>query len=443
MRKFLSGKKAFIFALFIIHAAFFIYVTQTGNIYLHNDSDEYLNQAENIKYHSSWYQGNWDEARKHYLDSRRPPLTGFVFMLAKQIFYSDYAILILNNLLSIFNLLLAAKLAENLFAFKMPVLLLLPLLFFPAQMIYSNMVMAEILFQTFLITAIYFLYRFINDKKTGSIFLFHFFLACAVLVKPVLFLLWIPLSALYVILIAKNKLKIVPAVTLLIFVMTIFLVSVRNYKTNGVFQYSSASENFLPNYAVLKTLQLTEGRDYAISTVDQIYEKANSTQSYTGYHETLINESFSQIRNYPFEFIVLSCKGVASFFCDPGRWDIFAFFVSTPEENMKGFFHYFKSEGISSAFNYLFSYNGWLIAYLFAAAVVNIFVAVSFFAFIFGSKAPAFFRGLLFILVIYLAACTGLIGSARFRTGVFPILAMTFPFGLAHLQAFVKKTLYK
>src|SRR6188768_54307 len=92
MQKLFHSKIFFISALVLLHGVFFMYAFHSGNIYLHNDSDEYLHQAENIKQHHSWYAGEWNQPVSNYLISRRPPLSGFFIMTIKTICTSDYAV---------------------------------------------------------------------------------------------------------------------------------------------------------------------------------------------------------------------------------------------------------------------------------------------------------------------------------------------------------------
>lgn len=433
----------FFTALILLHVLFFCYALHSGNIYLHNDSDEYLHQAENIKLHHSWYSGDLSKPVNNYLISRRPPLNGFFIMATKSIFESDYAFLFFQNVFSIFNFFLLTKLLR-LFGcgFKNKIAVLMLLLFFPTQLIYANMIMAEILFQTMLLCAFYFFIRFFQEKKTASFLLFHLFLTGAVLTKPVLYLFWIPLILFTVWLLIKKMIKPLQAGLAFIFPATIFLISFHNYNKTGYFHYSSVNENYLVNYSVYLTVADKEKGEEAEKKISEMMREAARKKSYHDYSVFIRQQSFHMIRDHLPSFIFLQIKGILNFFIDHGRWDIYAFFDKQPKENMKGWKYYYNEQGWKGAYTYLSKFPFFLSMYLIAVYVINIILLFSFMRFLTDKNTAPEIRTLAFIIVGYIAFATGMIGSARFRMAVYPFFILSFVMHAGWIFNYLKSLLY-
>ncbi|HKR06739.1 MAG TPA: glycosyltransferase family 39 protein [Bacteroidia bacterium] len=440
MNKIFHSKPFFVSALILIHALFFVYAFRSGNIYLHNDSDEYLHQAENLKQHHSWYAGDWNKPVNNYLVSRRPPLSGFLIMVIKSICHSDFAVCVIQCLLSIINLLIVVSLIRK-YAPQWNKYgnIIFLLLFFPTQFIYANMIMAEVFFQTMLLLAFYFIVKYFDSKKSIQLLWFHFFLTAAVLIKPVLYLFWIPLLLFMLWLSGKKLIKPFHLSFALIFISAIFFISFHNYKKTGYFHYSSVNENYIVNYSVYLTVADKAKGVEAESKISDMMTEAKSKVNYHDYSVFIRNESFQIIKEHLSSFIFLQTKGILNFFIDHGRWDIYAFFDKQPEENMKGWKYYYQQEGIKGAFNYLKQFNVFLFIYLVLVYLVNAIITAAFVLFLFNKEINPALRMIIFLLIAYLAIITGMIGSARFRMAVYPFLLFTFPFGFEKLKSLIQR----
>ncbi|MEP7167794.1 MAG: glycosyltransferase family 39 protein [Bacteroidota bacterium] len=440
MQKIFHSKAFFVFSIILLHAIFFIYAFRSGNIYLHNDSDEYLHQAENLKQYHSSYAGDWNQPVNNYLISRRPPLTGLFIATIKSVWNSDFAICFVQCLLSIFNLLivvsLICKFSPRWSKYGSIIFLLL---FFPTQFIYANMIMAEVFFQTMLILAFYFIIKYFDSKKSMNLLWFHVFLTAALLIKPVLYLFWFPSIVFMLWLLWKKLIRPFHLSFILIFCSTIFFISYHNYKKTGYFHYSSVNENYIVNYSVYLTVADKEKGVEAQKRISEMMKEATSKSSYQDYSVFIRNESFQIIKDHLPSFIFLQLKGVLNFFIDHGRWDLYAFFDKQPEENMKGWKHYYQQEGMAGAFNYLKQFPVFLFIYLVLVCLVNLVITTSFILFLFNKEIHPGIRMLIFLLVAYIAIVTGMIGSARFRMAVYPFLLFAFPFGFKKLKMFLQK----
>lgn len=435
-----STSRFFFIALFVIllHGVFFLYALKQNNFYLQPDSSEYLNQRDNLIEHGSFYQGNTHEPHRWYLETRRPPLTGIVLAAIKLISDSDIAILIFQNLLSCFVLIFLLKILKKHYP-DFNLLLLIPfLIFFPAQMIYSNFIMAEILFQALICTGFFFLLH--AEKK---VLLFFVFITMAAFVKPVLYLFWIPALITLFAFRKTFRLKLFHFSGAALMSAAVLLFSWFNYQRTGVFAFSSASESFLPDYVVLPVVQYAEGKENAIQAHASIQQAAQEKKNYSEYHRSLIHESMGTLKEYPLTTTVLWMKGAVLFFTDPGRWDVLAFRNKKPEEHQEGFFHLLKSQGINKAFNHLVNQGIGLTVFTLTGMLINGLLFFCFLIFLNDKRYPFLFRLMAGMIVFYLALMTGPIGSARYRVSVFPVLLIALPSGWSYLKDIFEKFTFR
>src|SRR6478752_1224276 len=95
-----------------IHALYFIIAINTGSIYL-VDSYGYLHQAKNIIEHHSWYAEDWNAPILIDYFTFRPPLYALFIIVCKSIVTSDFSILVMQNVMSIFNIFLLWKMLKS------------------------------------------------------------------------------------------------------------------------------------------------------------------------------------------------------------------------------------------------------------------------------------------------------------------------------------------
>jgi len=87
----------------LLHLAAFLQAWNSGGIYL-VDSKDYLSQAYNFKTNWSLYAAPFDEPIRPDFYSFRPPLYAWFILAIKGIINSDYAVLAVQSLLSLYTL---------------------------------------------------------------------------------------------------------------------------------------------------------------------------------------------------------------------------------------------------------------------------------------------------------------------------------------------------
>ncbi len=408
--------------LLLLHGLFFLFAYRAGNIYLTVDSTEYLNQADNIKYHASWYAGKWDQPHDDFLETRRPPLYASFLFLVKSVVDNDYFVLALQNLISIFCLLLAYYLAQFIANKEInPFYFLMPLLFFATQFIYANMIMADVLFQLCLMSAVFFFYRFAVNGKAHGFLWFNIMIALAILTKPVMYLFWVVIAVVTLLLYAKNNLKLKNTFYSAIPFAVVMLLSFYNYRQTGLFHYSSVNQKFISEYGAYLSVG-ERGNEVAQNKIDSLLAVAKAQPDFKSYSTYLDEESETLIKQNFGRFVMAQTKGMLQFFIDHGRWDLYAFFINPDYVQKKGIQYYFRQDGLTGVFIYLKTFNLLLLVYLIFTTAVNIFLAYTLFRFFLRTRTNYVLRLMIACLIFYQAIFTSVVGCSRYRMAIYPML---------------------
>jgi len=405
-----------------------------GNIYT-KDSFEYLHQSENLKTGNYWYAGDPTQPFNNDKVSQRPPLYGVMIFICKSIIQSNYFILLLQCLFGVLIFYLIIKLLKEFeIHISYPIILFLPLLFFPTQMIYTNMIMSELLCQAMILLSFYSLIMFIIKHRIIDLLLFHLFISLAILTKPVWYLFWIPIVALMIYFLWKKRIKIYHLSFVLIPIATVLLISLHNYNQTGYFHYSSVYRTNMVNYNVYLTLANKYNPDEAYRQIINVQDTAETKGSYKDYCHYIESQNIRiLIDNLPM-YLWLETKGIFNFFVDHGRYDMYSFFAIPPAENMNGMTWYYKHEGIKGVKEYLSQFPVGLLIYLPIISLINVLITFCFLFFLMNKKVTVEIRIAALLFVLYLAVITGPIGAARFRMPVYPILLFTLPFGIETMK---------
>ncbi len=130
-------KPYFLISIILIQLFFFLVQVKNHSLYL-NDSKEYLTEAYNISHHGTFYCGLAGQEKDPALFTKRPPLYPLLIALAHLLSSNDMIIILLQNILSVFSILLMKKTAAEWGYLKnKDAWVLAVLIFSPAQFIYS------------------------------------------------------------------------------------------------------------------------------------------------------------------------------------------------------------------------------------------------------------------------------------------------------------------
>ena len=420
-----------------IHALYFFIACKIGSIYL-VDSYGYLNQAKNLILHQSWYAEDWNAPMLIDYFTIRPPLYAFFIVTCKSIFSSDYFVLAIQNLLSIFNFFLLWKLLEenNVAKRTIQISIVLALLFFPSQLIHANFIMTEIVFQTLLLGVFYFSIKAVQSPNSRNVFILCVLLSIAMLTKPVVLLFGIVLFAFFTRLLwKKNKNILLP---FLLLPITFHLLCLQNQHTTGYYHFSSIKVMADIRVNARYILAQKYGEDSASNFATQVFQEADAMPDYKSRYEHISERCADVYTQNKTTFALLYLKGILSTVIDPGRFDLAVFF-GLQDNTSLGFLHRFHTEGIKAIPKILKEQPLILVSYLVLILLFNVSVCIAFCVFIFTKKIDLTLRILVVLFVGYIVGVTGISGLCRYRVPLFPELLFAFAFVLPTFIAFLKR----
>lgn len=417
---FLIRNNYFLLLLFLIHFLFLSIQIINKNLYL-VDSFEYLNEAKNISNSSVFYCGNLDQPINNDLYTKRPPIYPLFIAFFKLFVQSDVLIIIVQSIISIFSILLIRK-AFLQFGYRKNYdpLFLLMFIFSPAQMIYANLIMSEIIFQFILALGFYLLVKYFQKDSIKYLLYFNICIAFSAFIKPVMHLFVYPSFILMLFLSYRNN-SIKPMLIGIIPIIMIQAYSFWNYKRTDYWQFSSIQTTNLFQYNAYYFNVQRIGLEKANIYFDDQVQKADSIKSYPEKQRYLEETSKQVIKENLIGYGWFHFKGMLRFFIDPGRFDISNFF-GLEGNSSSGFFERLNTEGLKGVINYLFQQNLFLIVALFLIALVNLIKVAGLILFLTSKQIDLKFRLAIFFIVGYIAFATGPLGASRFMMPLIPLV---------------------
>lgn len=402
---------------FALHILLLLHTSQHPHVRLTNDSHEYLAAAANLREAGVLYAGSLADKRSEELYSKRPPLYPLMILGARSIHDSTEAVIWLQILLNGAGFTLLYGTLRNLgvpHRFRLAASTLY--LFYPSQLIYTHLVMSEVLLQGELLFMLFVVSSGIAG--TRSTLAFNAALCLAMLTKPVMVLFWLPNLAFGAYLSYRRRTR---SFVLLSCVPILVLCgwSVRNYHQTGDYHFSSISSIALREYNTYYFLSGAEGKDAAEGFTARI-EEASSGAAYT--RRVAISDSSCRqvlLRNL-LPYSVFHLRGVLLFFIDPGRFDISQFLH---EQTRDGFLSGLSTDGMAGAVRVLRDMPTAVIVYLTAVLAVNIVLIAGFAGFLLRKTGcPRQVKSYALALVLGIALATGPLGASRFRLPLLPYL---------------------
>lgn len=425
--------RLFIVFLLLIHLIYFGIAFLYQNIY-NADSPEFLQQAINIRTEGSFYAYYLDQPYEMRYETLRPPLYA-IFILFIQFFSTSHmAILLLQNLLSIaafwylYKLLLSFQLPKK----SLQIIVGLSLLLYPSQLIVSNSIWSDTLFQLLFFIGFCSLIEFLRHYKLRDWAVYNSLLVVVIFIKPVLLFFWIPNLLFSMLIYFKIKKPTVVALTLLL-PIAIGLWTYRNYTKTGYAHFSSIQSFNLLQYNAYRLLIKQEGEEFADNFVDKVKLQAAQLPDFAAQQEYISDTSISVLKANLIEYGLIHIRGSINYFLDPGRENLVQFFPVAPAKPM-GFFNQWQAEGIAGIIHYIQNLNVWIFLTMLIVFAWNCLVLLSALLFLFNKNIDLYIRIAIFLIVAYFSAVSGIVGNARYKMSIYLILIFTLPFTLNMLK---------
>lgn len=395
--------------ILIVHLAFLVYQLFAQNFLL-ADSQEYLDAADNLLSEGILYCGDLQEPIDPALYTKRP--AGYPLFLSLTRFFtkSHVPVVILQMLLSLASVFLLLNIFKP--ERRDRYILLTMLLLVPAQFIYANMIMSEILFQFMVMLAAYRLCLYLKIGRIRILWSYQLFIILGILIKPVMYLFVVPNIILFVVLYIRSHQRLV---LLSGFLPVVFLIIFGGYNQHrtGFYHVSSIQQINLVDYNLYFFLMKTRGQEQASETREQIHADCASMEDFGERSACLSDHALSHIKEDLPRYALFHFKGMVRFFLDPGRFDMYNFF-GLENEKGRGFLYHLNKGGLKGGFQYFLSQPVVVILLLLLIALVNLLKSAGFLFFLFNKKFRPEFRLFLFLFVGFLAFATGPLGASRF-----------------------------
>ncbi|HCS19350.1 MAG TPA: hypothetical protein DIW47_02110 [Bacteroidetes bacterium] len=419
------SRKYFLYALFSLHLLFYVLALTVGNTRI-ADSYDYLYQAENLRNSGSFYAGNLEEPIKPDYYTKRTPGYGVILYLLQS---TEWLVLLLQNLMSIllwwmvFKLLLEFQLEEK----KAAWLVLLVLMFQSNTLIYANSILAEIPFQFLLFLGFYFLYKDLKHENNWNWLLAGFIFAVALLFKPVLLFLWVPLLV-YAFFRARQRRRFQLIWPVFFMPLTVLLWSTHNQNSTGWTHFSSISTVNIKDYNTRLMLEAIHGVDSADVIISELNRTAAFIPDYGHRSRFIMDTCKAIIKANKWAYAKVHTKGMMAMMLDPGRYDYVQFFqLHTTEQG----FMYKLARGDFRGMWDTLRKQYFLTIFFF---IVNLFgSAVLFYYSLKGLRRlpdETMLVILLIGLIAYFWILTGPVGTARYKSAILPFMVLLSGLGL-------------
>ncbi len=420
----MTSKTSYIWwtSIISIHLAFLAYQLVHQRLYLH-DSEEYKYVAQNLTNEQTLYSADLSAAIRYEHYTKRPPVYPVFWVIIASVFGTDGWVIFFQLLISIGNIYLLLYVLREIGVNAKVYLWLLPfLLLYPAQYIYTNLLMTEILFQSFLLLCLCLLLKAEANKRLKFIYLYTLVLLLAMLTKPVMYLFFVPHACLMFYWTWKWRKWQLLIIALLPFLF-VSSYSYWNDQRTGYFHFSSIQNKSLLQYTTYHLLMQEEGAEKARRKVDEIEDHAAAMPDFAESQRYIQAESRRILTQYAGTYLWFHLKGMLNFFIDPGRFDLYHFF-GIEQSDGQGFLYHFSENGYRGVWGYLKQQPIGVLLLLIVIAFVNALklLALSIFPF---TKTLRWEQKVLVLLpIFYLAALTGINGASRFAVPVFPMMLL-------------------
>ena len=398
------------------------------------DSDRYFQAAENIRLHNEVYARPWlgkpvgQAVQEFTIRSAGYPV---VLRLTAASSERILLLLVVQNCFSLLIIWLIlsgwacwARPAKNDWYWAVG-----GILTFPAQFIYANAVMSEILLQAAVVSIVGSTLCFIKAKKKPFFVGAVGALVLALLLKPVFY----PLAAVTMglgMIMAWRYRQLALAFIASIPLVVVFAYMGWNWQRTGYFHFSSIAEINLLHYNAAGVVRQLEGASAEAQWVASVLQDADNQASFAARQHVINVRAGAMILAHPFVYAQQHLQGMAAFYLDPGRFDI-AQFMNLRNTAEQGFLAQARAGTLPAAVMRLPLTLLGLLGAVLIANVMRLLLAIRGFILL-GKSSSVLRRGRWVALgiILYVSLMTGPLGAARFLVPVWPLLMLFALFGL-------------
>lgn len=401
----------------LVHVVFFLLAYHYTRIYM-GDSFEYIYEAINIKQHFFFYSGNPALPIEPEYMTQRQPLYPLLLLSVYLFSINNWIVILLQNILSVINILYCRKILGTIgYQKKYDWLLLLLIIAYPAQFINANTIAPDILLQTF--TLLYFgnAAKLIQTKQLKYAVRMSLALIAGMFVKPVLY----PFAAIHVILLLitalYNKRNVAQIITIaLLPVCAVLLYNYWNYERTGKFHFTS-NQAFNASYYYYPFISSKEGADSANKYLSHERKAYASLPAYKERYDHANARGSELLKESFVPYMLFHLKNSARIFIEPGKAEMDLFtgkltYGRLYSKEQSGFYATWKAQGIGGMRRYFADNPSMLLVIV--VLIFNCIRALGLLLFFFYKGVHWLVRLISFILLSYFAVAAGPIANTRY-----------------------------
>lgn len=401
----------------MVHVVFFLLACKFTRIYM-GDSFEYIYEAVNIKDNWFFYSGNPVLKITEEYMTQRQPLYPIFLALVYMFTVNNWVVLVLQNLLSIFNIWYCRQgLFKMGYKARYDRLLLLFIVAYPIQFIYANTIAPEILLQTSVLIYMRQMILMIMHKKWEHVVWASLALIFGLFVKPVLYPFVVVHLLIVIIWAVKCKMHVGRAVVIgLLPLLAVLMYNSWNYQRTNKFHFSS-NQGFNAIYYYYFYFAEKEGGRKAQEFLEGERNMIASFPVYKDRYDHANKRGVELLKENFAPYMAFHLKNSARFFIEPGKAEIDLFtgkltYGGLYSKENEGFYATLKNKGIRGVGEYAQRNPSLIIALV--ILLFNILRAVGMLMALFDKRVLLQVRLYIFVMFGYFAVTTGPIANTHY-----------------------------
>jgi len=415
--KFSKQDKIFIGIIVLVHVVFFLLACNYKRIYM-GDSFEYIYEAFNIKRYFFFYSGNPAmPLTPEYMTQRQPGYP--LFLLGIYLFIiNNWAVIVLQNLLSVFNIYYIRKILLTLgFQKKYDWLLLVFVIAYPAQFINANTIAPDILLQTCTLLYFGFFVSLLQKKEQKYVVWMSLALVAGLLVKPVLYPFVLVHLFIIVIVFALQKTKLQrPLIIAMLPLCAVLLYNYWNYTRTEKFHFTS-NQSFNAIYYFYSYISQKEGVDSAQRFLNRERNNIAEIPEYKDRYDYANERGMELLQQNFMPYLVFHFKNSARIFIEPGKGEMDLFtgkltYGKLYSKEKTGFYATWKNKGWAGMRDYIS--NNPSMPFVLLVLLFNCIRLIGFVRFLLKRNINRLIRFFVFVLIAYFAIAAGPIANTRY-----------------------------
>lgn len=433
----------FLVSLIVVHLVYFLVATQYKCIY-NGDSLEYINMA--INFNKGWfYSGSLLDPFDPMYYTLRPPGYPFFLWLVYVFGVNNWIVLLLQNALSVFNLLyLRSTLKLMGYSRKYDWVLMAFILLYPSQFINANLIQPELLLQTSVLFYGKHLLLLMQTKNWKHGFVMSLVVIAGMMMKPILYPFVLIHFVLLMLVARRYRNSIIrAAVASILPILVVLGYSYWNGNRTGKMHFSSIQSINALLYNHEYYIRETQGAQAARHFYESELAKSMAIKNFAARYDYQSKKALHLLQENFLPYMVLHTQKSLTMLIDPGKGEMDLFTAQTTLQQIyspstKPFKYVILQDGISGIVTYIRSNPSAPIALL--VVLFNVLRLIGVGLFFFSRSIDARYKWAMAVLFCYFVFITGPVAYARYLMPVSLLMMGCAALGYQFLLQRMRKT---